>query len=43
MDALPQSIHKRISARIIALQTDPRPMGTKKLEGVEGYRLRVGD
>jgi mRNA interferase RelE/StbE len=43
MDSLPQSIHKRISAKILALQTDPRPIGTKKLKGVEGYRLRVGD
>jgi mRNA interferase RelE/StbE len=43
MDALPQSIHKRISTKILALQMDPRPIGTKKLEGIEGYRLRVGD
>ena len=43
MDSLPRSIHTRISRRIIALEDDPRPMGSKKLEGVEGYRLRIGD
>lgn len=43
MDALPQPIHRRVSTKIIALQDDPRPFGIKKLEGIEGYRLRVGD
>ncbi len=43
MDRLPDKIHKRISERILALETNPRPPGGKKLQGEEGYRLRLGD
>ncbi|MBI2999651.1 MAG: type II toxin-antitoxin system RelE/ParE family toxin [Deltaproteobacteria bacterium] len=43
MDRLPDKIHKRISEKILALETNPRPPGTKKLHGEEGYRLRMGD
>ena len=43
MDRLPGKIHKRISDRILALETNPRPPGSKKLQGEEGYRFRVGD
>ena len=43
MDRLPDKIHKRISDKILTLETDPRPPGTKKLQGEEGCRLRVGD
>ena len=43
MDRLPDKIHKRISDRILTLETNPRPPGSKKLQGEEGYRLRIGD
>jgi mRNA interferase RelE/StbE len=43
LDALPPPVHKRILAKILALQGEPRPMGVKKLRGSEGYRIRVGD
>ena len=43
MDRLADNIHKRITDKILALETNPRPPGVKKLQGEEGYRLRVGD
>jgi len=43
MDRLPDKIHQRISDRILALETNPRPPGAKKLQGEDGYRFRVGD
>ena len=33
----------RIIRRILSLEDNPRPRGTKKLSGREEYRLRVGD
>lgn len=43
MDRLPESVHRRVTARILGLAANPRPPGCKKLEGLGGYRLRVGD
>jgi len=43
MDRLPDAVHQRVSEKILALENDPRPPGSRKLEGGEGYRLRVGD
>jgi len=43
MNKLPALIHRRISRRILSLEDNPRPTGTKKLSGREEYRLRVGD
>ena len=43
MDKLPAAVHKRISRRILTLEDNPRPRGTKKLSGGEEYRLRIGD
>ena len=35
---------RRVDARILALAETPRPLGAKKLEGVEDlYRIRSGD
>ena len=34
---------RRIDAAILALASDPRPPGCKKLSGSEEYRVRVGD
>jgi len=43
LDALQESIHKRIVKRLLTLEENPRPTGVKKLQGQESYRLRVGD
>lgn len=43
MDRLPDKIHKRISEKILPLDPNPRPPGSKKLQGEEGYRFRIGD
>ena len=40
---LPASTQQRINAALAALAVEPRPRGAKKLTGLEGYRLRVGD
>ena len=43
LDRLPAKIHKNVSSRILALENSPRPPGALKLQGGDGYRLRVGD
>lgn len=43
LSRLPGEIHDRIIERLIALQDNPRPQGTRKLRGREGYRIRIGD
>jgi mRNA interferase RelE/StbE len=40
---LPVDIRKRVIARLLALEENPRPPGIKKLQGEDAYRLRVGD
>lgn len=34
---------RRIEAAIAALAEDPRPAGVKRLQGVDAYRIRIGD
>ena len=34
---------QRIQPRLDALANDPRPIGSRKLAGVELYRIRAGD
>lgn len=41
--ALPEKLHDQVAERLLALKTEPRPAGIKKLRGREGYRLRVSD
>jgi mRNA interferase RelE/StbE len=43
LDALPAHIRKRIIKKILVLEVDPRLPGTKKLQGEDAFRLRVGD
>ena len=43
MDKLPSTVHSRISRRLLSLEDNPRPRGTKKLSGRDEYRLRIGD
>src|SRR5437867_1143442 len=40
---LERPVRTRVIQAIEGLATDPRPPGTIKLQGREGYRLRVGD
>jgi len=43
LDRLPVEVHNRIVKRLISLKDNPRPFGTKKHLGREGYRIRVGN
>ena len=43
MDRLPTSTFKRVAQAILELERDPRPKGSKKLRGMQDYRLRVGE
>lgn len=40
---LESGIRRRILTAIAALANDPRPTGTKALQGTPGYRIRIGD
>jgi mRNA interferase RelE/StbE len=40
---LDHSVAKRIGAALTALGENPRPPGSKKLVGVEAWRVRMGD
>lgn len=40
---LPESDYRRVFTAIEALTNDPRPEGSKKLKGRDGWRLRVGN
>ncbi len=42
-DTLPPRMRGRITERLLTLETNARPPGVKKLQGQEGYRLRIGD
>jgi mRNA interferase RelE/StbE len=43
LSKLPQDEYERIKETIQSLATTPRPNGSRKLTGREGWRLRVGD
>ncbi|MBI5198274.1 MAG: type II toxin-antitoxin system RelE/ParE family toxin [Nitrospirae bacterium] len=40
---IPSSARQKIDQAILALASNPRPQGCKKLTEKEGYRIRVGD
>ena len=40
---LPQDVQDRIDEVIDGLADKPKPPGSRKLQGREGYRLRMGD
>ncbi|MCB9745804.1 MAG: type II toxin-antitoxin system RelE/ParE family toxin [Alphaproteobacteria bacterium] len=40
---LPRERQEQIAEQLRALATEPRPPGARKLQGREGYRIRVGD
>ncbi|MDF3077736.1 MAG: type toxin-antitoxin system RelE/ParE family toxin [Sphingobacteriaceae bacterium] len=43
LEKLPSKIESRIVEEIQSLAANPRPAGCKKLKGLDGYRIRVGD
>jgi len=43
IEVLPPRLAQRINEAILGLDNEPRPAGAKKLEGLEGYRIRIGD
>jgi mRNA interferase RelE/StbE len=44
LDRLPPPIHRRLTESILALASDPRPPGCRKLVGGDDdWRIRVGD
>jgi len=43
IEVLPPRLAQRINEAISGLANEPRPAGAKKLEGLEGYRIRIGD
>lgn len=40
---LPLVVRKQVSELIDSLVHDPRPHGTKKMVGVDAWRIRIGD
>jgi len=40
---LPVEAYERLKEAIESLGEEPRPMGSQKLTGREGWRIRVGD
>ncbi len=43
LDRLSDNIAEPIFIAIENLSSEPRPQGCKKLQGRDGYRIRVGD
>ena len=43
IERLPEAARHLIVRRILALRDDPRPHGSQKLSGQDGYRVRQGD
>jgi len=43
MSALPKSVFRAISKKVLDLESNPRPSRSKKLSGRREYRVRVRD
>ena len=43
IERLPEAVRQLVVRRILALREDPRPLGSQKLSGQDGHRLRQGD
>jgi mRNA interferase RelE/StbE len=43
LDRLAVGIRQRIGAKLLELENNPRPYGVQKLQGHDGYRIRIGD
>lgn len=42
-DRIPKEAYQRCRKAFLKLVSDPRPAGSQKLVGEDGYRIRVGD
>jgi mRNA interferase RelE/StbE len=40
---LPDDVRPLVVERVLALREDPRPHGSQRLSGADGYRVRQGD
>jgi mRNA interferase RelE/StbE len=43
LDRLTTKLRQRIASKLLELENNPRPHGVQKLQGHDGYRIRVGD
>lgn len=43
LEKVPPKDYKKVKQAILDLTQDPRPPGSKKLKGREGWRIRQGD
>lgn len=43
MSKIPEPFYGKIKSAIIKLSDNPRPIGSKKLKGRDGYRIRIGN
>ncbi|MEQ9426608.1 MAG: type II toxin-antitoxin system RelE/ParE family toxin [Cyclobacteriaceae bacterium] len=42
LSQLPRKDYLRVKKKLLSLPTNPFPVGSKKLKGRDGFRLRVG-
>ena len=40
---LPEAVQGHLISKILSLEEDPRPVGIKKLQIFDYYRIRIGD
>ncbi len=43
LDKLNDKDYTKVKSKLITLETNPKPMGSIKLKGKNGYRVRTGD
>jgi mRNA interferase RelE/StbE len=43
LSKIPEPYYGNIKSAIIQLSINPRPVGSKKLKGRDGYRIRIGN
>ena len=40
---LPETVQEQLIHKILSLESDPRPVGVRKLQAFDYYRIRMGD
>jgi mRNA interferase RelE/StbE len=43
LDRVPEPDFSRVAAALLQLEDNPRPPGCRKLRGMDGWRIRVGN